>query len=111
MRRTRLSLAIAKTGLIAAIAALTACDRGSGEYDTTPPLIEPAPPSNVANLCAPTPASQSTVSETVYYKYSSGKNWTAAESGTRNNLFGVWGAVQSDLWAAGMAGALLRAQK
>lgn len=80
MRRTRLSLAIAKTGLIAAIAALTACDRGSGEYDTTPPLIEPAPPSNVANLCAPTPASQSTVSETVYYKYSSGKNWTAAKA-------------------------------
>ncbi len=80
MNRTRRSLAIVKTGLFAAISVIAACDKGMGEYDTSPPLISAEPPSNGSNLCAPTPASQTTVSDTVYYRYTSGKTWLAAKS-------------------------------
>jgi len=78
--RKRLATYVMRTGLLAAIAAMSACERGGGEYDSTPPLIQAGPPTNVANICAPTPTSQSTVSDTVYYRFTSGKTWLAAKS-------------------------------
>ena len=52
----------------------------SEDYDKTPPLIDPSVPTNSGTACAPTAATQAQSGDTVYYRYTSAKTWTAAKA-------------------------------